>query len=126
VIKRLKSVSNFFTKVFLVSVSTAFLTARKLVAVASHHPTIEGISHGFIHFDQAKYKFLNYQFFNTLTQIDQMLKENHKLLNAFIASMVDCPLRGQPCRGPLETPLDWGFDVFQNRQVKFFFEKELT
>jgi hypothetical protein len=36
---------------FKVSASTAFLTARKLVAVASHHPTIKIFDREFIHFD---------------------------------------------------------------------------
>ncbi|MCW4044743.1 MAG: hypothetical protein NWE94_04410 [Candidatus Bathyarchaeota archaeon] len=36
---------------FRVSVSTAFLTAFQLVAVASHHPTIEGAAAKFIRFD---------------------------------------------------------------------------
>jgi hypothetical protein len=36
---------------FKVSASTAFLTARKLVAVASHHPTMKVSVQRFIHFD---------------------------------------------------------------------------
>jgi beta-aspartyl-peptidase (threonine type) len=52
-----------FTKVIVVSVSTAFLTAARLVAVASHHPTLKGSSHGFIHFDEPRALGLNSMLF---------------------------------------------------------------